>query len=168
MPVLSTVIGMPVSLSKVGVWKSANSSLTWCQRYSVPLWKVLLKRFLKMTSNLQMRAKSFSNTLPSSPTQCEPKCMQSVHKACQMHHTGKSHTEGTYKRAVVILIKNRKITVIYVIHLPYLCTQWGDSPREFPTQLMSWLPGGFVYIASFWSKNQHSLTHHGNVFHISF
>ena len=44
----------------------------------------------------------------------------------------------------------------------------GGLPREFPLEVMSQLPCGFVYIASFQSTNEHTLTPHGHVFHASF
>ena len=44
----------------------------------------------------------------------------------------------------------------------------GGFPREFPLWVMSQLPHGFVYIASFQSTNEHLLTPCGHVFHASF
>ena len=41
-------------------------------------------------------------------------------------------------------------------------------PEEFPPQMMSFQPHGFVYIASFQSANEHPLIPRGHVFHTSF
>ena len=44
----------------------------------------------------------------------------------------------------------------------------GGFPEEFPPQMMSFQPHGFVYIASFQSANERPLTPHGHVFLTSF
>ena len=43
----------------------------------------------------------------------------------------------------------------------------GGFPREFPPQMTSPPLHVLVYVASFWSANEHLLTPHGHVFHAS-
>ena len=83
-----------------------------------------------------------------------------------MHCTCKAHTQEYLQGSHGYLITGDNC---YLCQSPGLLKVLnGAFPGEFPPQMMSILPCGFVYITSLQSANKHPLTPHGHVFHASF